>query len=110
MPKKIEVDEKILYKLAAMHCTNEEMASFFGICTKTLDKHFGHIVKRGKERGKMSLRRYQWVAAKKGSVPMLIWLGKQLLGQREPESEVAPTTIILESRRPAELLHESSVA
>ena len=29
----------------------------------------------------------QWDAAKKGNTTMLVWLGKQYLGQKEPKQE-----------------------
>jgi hypothetical protein len=35
------------------------------------------------EGGKMSLRRHQWRALEEGNTTMLVWLGKQYLGQRE---------------------------
>ena len=35
-----------------------------------------------REKGKISLRRYQWELAKKNAT-MAIWLGKQFLGQRD---------------------------
>lgn len=36
--------------------------------------------------GRVSLRRLQWRQAQKGNVTMLIWLGKQLLKQRDQVS------------------------
>jgi hypothetical protein len=37
---------------------------------------------RARLQGKASLRRMQWQAAQSGSIPMMIFLGKNLLGQR----------------------------
>jgi hypothetical protein len=37
--------------------------------------------------GRMSLRRKQWKAAEDGNTTMLVWLGKQYLGQSD-KSEV----------------------
>lgn len=75
-------------KLASMQCTDEEMAAVLDITVDTLcnennRKAFSEAKKRGKEHGKASLRRLQYKQAEKGNVSMLIWLGKQYLGQRD---------------------------
>ena len=40
-------------------------------------------IERGADRGKATLRRMQWKGAQAGNPTMLIWLGKQLLGQKD---------------------------
>ena len=82
-PKK-EINYTTVEKLANIQCTQDEIASFLGISTRTLqrDEQFMELFNRGRENGKMSLRRIQWKHAEK-SVPMAIWLGKQYLGQRD---------------------------
>ena len=82
-PKK-EIDYVTVEKLANIQCTQEEIASFLGISTRTLqrDEQFMELFNKGRESGKMSLRRIQWKHAEK-SVPMAIWLGKQYLGQKD---------------------------
>lgn len=82
---KIQFDYAEIEKLAQLHCTIEEIASFFGVNSKTLsrDEKFKEIYKKGMDTGKMSLRRMQFKAASAGNVTMLIWLGKQLLGQTD---------------------------
>lgn len=81
---KIEIDYATVEKLANIQCTQEEIASFLGISSRTLlrDEQFKELFARGRENGKMSLRRIQWKHAEK-SVPMAIWLGKQYLGQKD---------------------------
>jgi hypothetical protein len=81
---KIEIDYATVEKLANIQCTQEEIASFLGISSRTLlrDEKFNELFAKGRENGKMSLRRIQWKHAEK-SVPMAIWLGKQYLGQRD---------------------------
>jgi hypothetical protein len=37
------------------------------------------------EEGRMSLRRLQWKKAQEGNTTMLIWLGKQYLGQSDKQ-------------------------
>jgi hypothetical protein len=85
----LEIDEDTVEKLAAIHCTMQEIASVVGCSVDTLERRFADTIKVGKDKGKTSLRRYQWKAAEKGNVSMLIWLGKQLLGQKDKsDSEI----------------------
>lgn len=80
---KIEIDESLVDKLASIHCTMEEIGSIVGCSVDTLERRFADVIKKAKDKGKSSLRRYQWELAQKGNATMLIWLGKQLLGQRD---------------------------
>lgn len=72
-----------LEKLAAIHCTVEEMATIMGCSKDTLERNYAALIKKGKSAGRASLRRMQYQSAQKGSIPMLIWLGKQLLEQKD---------------------------
>ena len=79
-PKK-EVDEELLYKLAQIHCTMREMSDIVGVSQDTLKRRYADLIDKGKSEGKMRLRRKQVEVAMSGNHTMLIWLGKQLLGQ-----------------------------
>ena len=81
-PRK-EIDEKQLQKLASMLCTMEEMDAFFDCSVDTLERNFAYTIKKGRNLGKMSLRRMQFEKAQSGNTTMLIWLGKQILGQKD---------------------------
>ena len=83
-PKKI-IDYEAVAKLAHIQCTVAEIANFFDCSTRTLerDSQFCRIYKKEMDGGKMSLRRKQWKAADEGNTTMLVWLGKQYLGQRD---------------------------
>ena len=92
-PKKT-IDYIQLQKLCAIQCTGEECAALLNIDYDTLNRHLkndGHggftdYFKKYSANGKASLRRRQYKAAvEDGNVPMMIWLGKQYLGQKEPE-------------------------
>ncbi len=87
----LEIDEKDVLKLASMGCTMIEIAAFCDCSVDTIERRFADIVAKGKENGKTSLRRLQWQAAQKGNVVMLIWLGKQYLGQKDKQ-EIDQTT------------------
>ncbi|MDI6804871.1 MAG: hypothetical protein QME58_13710 [Bacteroidota bacterium] len=79
-----KIDAKLVQDLAAIFCTLEEIAAVVGCSVDTLSRRFMEQIKRGRETAKTSLRRLQFKSCKKGSNSMLIWLGKNYLGQREP--------------------------
>lgn len=86
---KIKLDYELIEKLSHIQCTQEEIADVLDVSTKTLqrDREFSRIYKKGMQSGKVSIRRLQWKSAEKGNVPMLIFLGKQYLGQGEGMGE-----------------------
>jgi hypothetical protein len=79
----IEIDEKLVYKLASIGCKVSEIADFVGCSTDTLERRFAGEIKKGKAELRMSLRRWQLEAARKGNASLLIWLGKQMLDQKD---------------------------
>jgi len=80
--KKVVFDEDV-YKLAAMGCTDKEIANWFDIDHNTLKYNFANIIAKGRDELKQSLRRSQIKLALSGNATMLIWLGKNILGQQE---------------------------
>ena len=84
-PKKYNLDTKQVEQLAGYGCTDTEIASFFNISRTTLERNYEQYLTKGRESGKIRLRQMQWASAKKGNVAMLIWLGKQLLGQTDKQ-------------------------
>jgi hypothetical protein len=97
-PKFKTIDLTELEKLCGIHATIMEIASWFSvghatierrIADETLHDHDGEkltfkaIMDRGYARGRISLRRKQMQLAEQGNATMLVWLGKQLLGQRD---------------------------
>lgn len=83
-----KIDVAQLEKLAAIHCTNEEIAAVLGCSSDTLTRRFAEHIKKGKANGRASLRRQQWALAQNNNATMLIWLGKQLLGQTDKNVEI----------------------
>jgi hypothetical protein len=83
-PKK-PIEYVAVRKLAALQCTQDEIASFLKLSVDTLtrDAKFCGAYKTGNDKGRMSLRRHQWRALEAGNTTMLVWLGKQYLGQRD---------------------------
>lgn len=88
---KITIDFEMVEKLCAMQCTGEEIAGVLKINYDTLNARineeygigFSDYYKKHSQSGRASLRRLQWKSAQGGNTPMLIWLGKQYLGQRD---------------------------
>lgn len=83
-PKK-KIDYELVAKLAKIQCTQDEIASILDVCRQTLakDEQFINVYKKHIDEGKMSLRRLQWKAAEEGNATMMVWLGKQYIGQRD---------------------------
>lgn len=83
-----KVDKDLIFRLACIMCTNDEIAQAVGISLKALTKKYKSIIDKGKEAGKKSLRRAQFEKALNGDTKMQVWLGKQYLGQSEsPEDK-----------------------
>ena len=87
-PKK-KLNLKLAEKLAAVMCTQEEIAGILDVSVDTLQRNpeFCGIYKKAQETAKMSLRRSQYKRALNGDTTMLIWLGKVYLGQKETVSQ-----------------------
>lgn len=96
-----EKDVRTFKSLCQIMCTKREICSVMGLDAKTLDRlideTFGADVPHEGERltfadaftafsasGRVSLRRKQYEMAMDGDRSMLVWLGKNYLGQSEP--------------------------
>lgn len=95
-PIVIDLDE--LEKLCGLQCTQKDLAGWFNLHPHTIenrvkdeteyDHHgvfmtFAEIMERGYAKGRVSLRRRQMENADNGNATMQIWLGKNVLGQRD---------------------------
>ncbi len=82
-----DIDLSELEKLASLHPTDVELASWFGVSEKTIERRkkepeFAEALERGRTKGKLNLRRVQMKMAETHPV-MAIWLGKVILNQTE---------------------------
>jgi transcriptional regulator with XRE-family HTH domain len=89
----IPIDKEELSKWARAGCTRQEIAQGLGISLQTLErrlriKEFRECIPKAHAELKISLRTKQVQLALAGNVTMLIWLGKQILGQADKQ-EVA---------------------
>lgn len=86
----VEIDERIFENLCGIQCTLSEISASFGCsedtierwCVRTYGRSFAEVFKEKRGKGRVSLRRSQFKLAEK-SAAMSIWLGKQILGQRD---------------------------
>src|ERR1700683_242699 len=83
-----KIDPVELEKLCGMQCTDEEIAAFFGVSTRTIERRrkgqkFSEIMDRGKAKGRISVRGSPFRMAAKDNVAAAIFLSKNLLGYRD---------------------------
>lgn len=89
-PRK-SIDKESFEKLCGLFCTLEDIAAFFNCsedtierwCKRTYKETFADVYKKRSSAGRTSLRRWQFQAAEKGNTSMLIFLGKNYLGQAD---------------------------
>ena len=81
-----------VYKLACLYCSYQEIADWFEIPRETLKYNFRDLIQKGYNSTKQGLRRAQIEVAMKGNVTMLIFLGKNLLGQSDNPMESSDQT------------------
>jgi hypothetical protein len=102
--KRVEMDPTIVFELAAMGCTDREIAAHFNVTPDTIARRkrekqrlpytfklngrvqyaegtFAEIIRRGAAFLQITLRQLQFEAALGGDVRLLIRLGKERLGQ-----------------------------
>ena len=81
----IPIDPAQVEKLAVIGCTNVEIADIFNCDESVIRKRFPDILTKARGNMKKRLRRLQWAAAEEGDKTMLVWLGKQMLGQTDKQ-------------------------
>ena len=91
--KKVVAPEEV-EALARLWCTYNEMADFFGINVETLKYNFMDSITKGRSETKQALRKAQIKLALSGNTSMLIWLGKNILGQSDSPSDNLNTEIL----------------
>jgi hypothetical protein len=83
-----KIDLVELEKLYVLQCTDEELAAWFNVTTRTIErrrkkKSFAEVITRGKAKGRISVRRMQMKLLENGNATIGVWLGKNILGQTD---------------------------
>jgi hypothetical protein len=81
-----KIDMAELEKLSMMQATDEEIAAWFGVTTRTIErrrtvKQFAEVMDRVKAKGRVSIRRMQMKLLEQGNATMGVRLGKDILNQ-----------------------------
>ena len=79
----IILDESRIVELASKGLTQKEIAAIMGVSSRTIERNYGESCEKGRELCNGMLRAKQVEVALAGNPTMLIWLGKQNLGQRD---------------------------
>lgn len=91
-PKPLEISWEQFDKLCLLQCSQKEIGWWFDVSVDTLERRckrdkkcsLAEYYAKKKGLGRISLRKAQWqVAVEKNNVPMLIFLGKNYLGQSD---------------------------
>lgn len=100
-PPALQPDKRTLATirgLGRIQATTRECAAVLGVSHPTflsfIQKHpeAAEVLDQGKQMGTRSLRRQQFKAAENGNPTMLVWLGKQYLGQSDKQEIAATVT------------------
>lgn len=86
---KVEIDGTLVEKMASWGCKTVEIADWFGCTDATITNRFLAELTKGRASLKTNLRQWQLSSARGGNATMLIWLGKQLLGQQEVKADLS---------------------
>ena len=97
---RIEINWDLIESLCQIQCTLREIAGVLGVSEDSIQRALKHEKKttfaayfdEKAASGRASLRRKQYEVAMAGNVTMLIWLGKQLLDQRDKAEVVQQNT------------------
>jgi hypothetical protein len=105
--KTISIDLNQLEKLASYSCTDKEIAGFFNVSIRTIEQRrkkqpdFAEAMSRGGAKCHIAVRTAQMKWMEKSPM-MCVWLGKQLLSQRD----VTPIELTGAKGKPVELTLE----
>ncbi len=78
---RLMIEPERVIALARQGMSITDMAEVFGCGRATLHRRYTRQIRKGRALRVLALREAQWRAVVAGNVRMLIWLGKQELGQ-----------------------------
>ena len=80
--KRVVTPEEV-FKLAALGCTDKEIALWFDIAYDTLRYNFADIIAKGRQEMKTALRNAMFKNAMSGNAALQIFLAKNMLGMSD---------------------------
>lgn len=83
---KLELNKKEIENYATLGASNREIAKMLGVDQGTIRKRFSAVLAKARGTRRLKLRSMQWKAAETGNVAMLIFLGKNELGQSDRQA------------------------
>lgn len=92
--KKIDIPARQVEFFATLGATTREIGGFFGVSHATIINRFKKELAKAEANKKLKLRQEQWKAAMNGNTAMLIFLGKNILGQSDqpiPSDDTEPS-------------------
>jgi predicted transcriptional regulator len=95
MPRpRIPIDPRQVEAYTRLGSPVREIADALGVSESTIRNRFKKLLAKSRALRRMKLREFQWIQARKGNVPMLIFLGKEELGQCQEVKEMHDLRII----------------
>lgn len=82
MRKRVVTPEEV-FKLAALGCTDREIATWFDVAYETLRYNFSDIIAKGRQEMKTQLRSAMFKNALNGNAALQIFLAKNMLGMSD---------------------------
>jgi hypothetical protein len=85
---KFRINLEELEKLCAMQCTDVEIAAYFRVSVRTIERRrkvqgFREAIERGRAKGRVSVRRQLFRLSNNGNLGATIFLAKNLLGYKD---------------------------
>ncbi len=102
---KAEIDAAEVQRLAEVGCNDVEIGYVFNVHSGTIARRFAKELEKGRGNLRKKLRKKQYDVAMKGNVAMLIWLGKQYMGQ----SDHSELEISGKKEKPLEVFNHTAV-
>ena len=102
----VKINKHDVEKLSRLGCTDQDMAYWFECSIRTIARRradnewFVEAEERGRAQARNSLRQHQMRLALAGNVTMLVWLGKNLLGQSDRQQHFLSADLPEDSRPP----------
>ncbi len=96
-PRK-DVSEAVVEGMAKVGASNVDIAEFCGVDETLIRRRFAELLTKVRADRRTKLREWQWNAAENGNTAMLIWLGKQHLGQTDKVEQNSNQTIVIKEK------------